>query len=782
MFTSTKNLEFGKIVAKLHEYAACSLGNEAISEIEITNDFDLINRALNETDEALLLLYRMGELPYGGISDIRPSVKRASISGLLQAPELLAIVNFIYGVSNIKQYLEKVYDQRLEVKYIHEYIDGMIHLKDLKKAISYCIDDNGRVVDDASSELKQIRTQIKVFESRIKDKLNSIIQTQKDVLTDAIITMRNDRYVVPVRVDKKNTFQGIVHDQSQSGNTVFIEPKGVVEANNKLNSLLHDEKREIERILRKLTEEVANFAGELYNNCEIAKKLDFIYAKAKYARNINAVKPHINNNGIIKIYKGRHPLIAMDEVVSNDIFLGEDYRALMITGPNTGGKTVTLKTVGIFTLMMQAGLLVPANENTTLAIFDNIFSDIGDEQSIEQSLSTFSSHMTNIVRIVNNISLNSLVLMDELGAGTDPKEGAALAISILDYFLERGARIIATTHYSELKTYAYNTKGVINSSVEFNVETLRPTYKLLIGIPGRSNALEISRRLGLNDKILIKAKEKIETESTDATNLINKLEDQGLYLEKLINENEVLRKALEQEKQELSETKQSLKNKQDDLINKAKMEAIAITCKAKKEADEIIQQLKEMKKNSQGYYKEHEVIDLKSRLNTDGLYEEETKEAKNVKILEPGDHVKVLTLNRTGTLIEKVNDDEWLVQIGILNSRISEKQLQFVESEIEKSIKKAKAKKVNIVKNTEPVGLECDLRGERYEEALIKLDRFIDSALLRNYHQVSIIHGHGTGALRKGVQEYLKTNSSVKEFRYGRDGEGGMGCTVVTFK
>jgi DNA mismatch repair protein MutS2 len=781
MYTSIKNLEFGKIVDKLHHYANCSLGNEAISEIEILNDEATIEQLLRETEEALRLVYQMGDLPFGGISDIRPHIKRASIGGILSSQEILAISQFIYGVNQIKVYLEKVYDHHLSVTHLNLYIDQLINLKDLRKKITICIDENGRVLDDASPALRSIRSQIKTMEGRIKEKLQSVIQTKRDVLTESIVTMRNDRYVVPVRVDYKNSFDGIIHDQSQSGNTVFIEPQAVVEANNKLNGLLNDEKKEIERILRQLTAEIAAYKDELQNNSELAKTLDLIYAKAKYAQSIDAIKPEINSNGIIKIYKGRHPLISRDEVVSNDIILGEDYQAMVITGPNTGGKTVTLKTVGIFTLMMQAGLLIPANEHTVLAVFDNIFSDIGDEQSIEQSLSTFSSHMTNIVKIVNNISINSLVLFDELGAGTDPKEGAALAMSILDYFLERGARIIATTHYSELKSYAYNKEAVINASVEFDVETLRPTYKLLIGIPGRSNALEISKRLGLSQVILTKAKEQIDTESTDVANLIHKLEDQALLLEKRIEENESLKAVLKRDQLNIDKKLKEFENRQDEMLQKARIEAASVVERAKKEADEVIQELKELKKTRQAEYKEHEIIELKSKLNTDAYQKKQTKLANNKKELTPGDSVRVLTLNRMGTLVEKVNDEEWLVQIGILNSRINQKQLQYVEDETEQNkLKKSKSSKVLV--KAQKGSLELDLRGERFEEAMLKLDKFIDTSLLSNYHQVSIIHGHGTGAIRKGVQEYLKKSKNVAEYRYGRDGEGGIGVTVVTFK
>src|SRR5690554_2649971 len=462
MNTSAKILEFAKILKKLNTYTNTTLGNDAISDIKILTDADEIEHLLLEVDEALKLLLRIGEAPFGGFSDIRPFVKRAIIGGVLSISDLVLIANFIYGTYQMILYLNRIEDEKIETKYISEYIKQLANINFLRKEIEGCVDSRGQIVDDATPKLKEIRSQISIIENRIKDKLNHIVNSKSDYLADSIITIRNERYVVPVKVEFKNTFGGIIHDMSQSGNTVFIEPKAVVELNNKVNNLLHDEKEEVEKILRHLTESVALSSDELLFNVEIIKNLDLIYAKAKYAREIDAVKPLINDKGKIKILKGRHPLINKDEVVANDIFLGDNYHTMIITGPNTGGKTVTLKTLGLFTLMMQAGLLVPANEQTELAVFDNIFADIGDEQSIEQSLSTFSSHMKNIINITNNITINSLVLLDELGAGTDPKEGAALAVSILNYLNERGSRIIATTHYSELKTYAYNSEKVVN--------------------------------------------------------------------------------------------------------------------------------------------------------------------------------------------------------------------------------------------------------------------------------------------------------------------------------
>lgn len=778
MKTVEKTLELDKILQKLKEYASTSLGIEAINEMKVSTDIDEINNKLDETDEALKLIVRIGNIPLGGISDIRQAVKRAQIGGVLSIEELVNISSFAYGVNQIKLYLDRVNSERIGSIYISKYINQLISLTNLRKRIDACIDNNGNILDDASPKLKDIRQQIKVLEARIREKMNQILSTKSSYLTDTIITIRNDRFVVPVRVEYKNTFEGIIHDISQSGNTVFIEPKVVVELNNRVNSLKHEENEEIYRILRELSEEVSNVANELLQDVMIVKQLDFIYAKARFALDINAIRPKLNDQGVIKIIKGRHPLIDPQIVVANDVFLGDEHQAMIITGPNTGGKTVTLKMVGLLTLMMQSGLLVPCNEESQLAVFDNVFADIGDEQSIEQSLSTFSSHMKNIINITNNITINSLVLLDELGAGTDPKEGAALAESILDYLLKRGARIIATTHYSELKTYAYNTDKVINASVEFDVETLRPTYKLLIGIPGRSNALEISRRLGLNEKIIAQASSRIETEKTDVSKLIMQLENQGLYLDKLINENEALKKELQSQILEYELLNNELTNQKDTLKEKAYEEARQIVRKAQKEANLIIEELKRIKKERVLDVKDHEISELKGKLRH--LIEQDTDEqlSSTSDILKPGDVVKVLTLNRTGELIEQVNEDEWLVRLGNLNSRIHKQYLELVKSsDAEK--KRKKEAEVRVIKKS-TAHLELDLRGERYEEAIIKLDKFIDEALINNISQVVIIHGHGTGALRKGVQDYLKKCPYVKEFRYGGEGEGGVGVTVVT--
>ncbi|ERJ13681.1 endonuclease MutS2 [Haloplasma contractile] len=780
MFTSSKTLEFEKILEQLKKYTYCSLGIDAIDEIEILNDRDTLDDLLTETDEALRLLYRLGDLPFGGITDIRPHIKRATIGGILNPNELLKISTFIYGSNQIRKYAAKMEQEQIESDKIVFYIENLFNLSDLSREINRCIDDFSNVVDDASPKLKDIRNQIKTNEARIKDRLNSILQSQKDLLTEQLITIRNDRFVVPVKVENKNTFGGIIHDQSQSGNTFYIEPKMVVEVNNRIQNLKNEEKREIEKILRELTLSVSEYVGELQENVYNIKLLDFIYTKAKYAKATNATKPTINDEGFVHLIKARHPLIPEDEIVPNDIMLGQEFTSIIITGPNTGGKTVTLKTLGLLTLMMQAGLLVPANEHSKLAVFDNVFADIGDEQSIEQSLSTFSSHMKTIINIVDNITINSLVLLDELGAGTDPKEGAALAMSLLDYFRKRGSRIIATTHYPELKTYAYNTEKVINASVEFNVETLKPTYKLLIGIPGRSNAFEISKRLGLNELVIEDAREKVDFEQTDVANLISQLETKGLQLEKLIDENEQFNQKLKQEKNTYQSKSLDIDRQKEKMIEKAKQEAASIIKSANQEAKEVINELKELKKGAKTNYKEHEVINIKSKLDSSKYYKQKEKVSKTSHQLKEGDQVMVLTFNRSGILIEQVNKKEWLVQIGALKSRVNNKHLEYIGKDDSNKIEKERT--VTVKRAKKKVTMELDLRGNRFDEAISRLDKFIDDSILNNFEKIYIIHGHGTGALRNGVRNYLKKSKYVKSFEYGREGEGGTGVTVANFK
>ena len=774
-------LEFHKIKQTVESLCASSLGLKRVALLMPSTDEKQVEYTLNQSDEALKIILALGEAPLGGVSDITEPIKRAKISALLSANELLSISRLLYAVSQLKAFSDRLTDIKVEAPIFMSQVDSLVSLNRLQSAINDCIDETGSVLDSASPELRTIRRAIQATESRIKEKLNQVVAERRNKLTDGIVTIRNERYVVPVRAEAKNTFGGTVHDQSSSGNTYFIEPKEVVDLNNKLQEYHVEERREIERILRALTEEVKKFVDELSVNVDVLSEIDFMFAKGKYARLIHGIRPKMNQKGIIRLVGARHPLIDARTVVANDIEIGDEYTTIVITGPNTGGKAVTLKTVGLLTLMAQSGLLIPAHASSQLAIFDHVFADIGDEQSIEQSLSTFSSHMTNIVRIMERLTVNSLILFDELGAGTDPKEGASLAISILDYVKVRGARTIATSHYPELKAYAYECDDVINASVEFDIETLSPTYRLLVGVPGRSNAFEISKRLGLKEAILEAARTRVETTKTELTDLITKLEDRGLELDREIQ-------GLQQQNQEVEQMRLDYERKiakfeaeREKLLEQIKKEAFENIRQAKEEAEQIVADLRQAKKAADLTIKDHELTEKLTALKASEAKQAEQfkRKARNKAPLKPGDEVMVLSLNRQGELIEQTKNGEWMVQLGMMKVNIKADDLEYLRKSVKK---KDTAKGKMIHKRRTDIGIQLDLRGERYEDAMLRLDKYMDEVLLAGYQTVTIIHGHGTGALRQGVHKYLKQNKHVASFRFGGAGEGGTGATVVELK
>ena len=774
-------LEFHKIKQTVESLCASSLGLKRVALLMPSTDEKQVEYTLNQSDEALKIILALGEAPLGGVSDITEPIKRAKISALLSANELLSISRLLYAVSQLKAFSDRLTDIKVEAPIFMSQVDSLVSLNRLQSAINDCIDETGSVLDSASPELRTIRRAIQATESRIKEKLNQVVAERRNKLTDGIVTIRNERYVVPVRAEAKNTFGGTVHDQSSSGNTYFIEPKEVVDLNNKLQEYHVEERREIERILRALTEEVKKFVDELSVNVDVLSEIDFMFAKGKYARLIHGIRPKMNQKGIIRLVGARHPLIDARTVVANDIEIGDEYTTIVITGPNTGVKTVTLKTVGLLTLMAQSGLLIPAHASSQLAIFDHVFADIGDEQSIEQSLSTFSSHMTNIVRIMERLTVNSLILFDELGAGTDPKEGASLAISILDYVKVRGARTIATSHYPELKAYAYECDDVINASVEFDIETLSPTYRLLVGVPGRSNAFEISKRLGLKEAILEAARTRVETTKTELTDLITKLEDRGLELDREIQ-------GLQQQNQEVEQMRLDYERKiakfeaeREKLLEQIKKEAFENIRQAKEEAEQIVADLRQAKKAADLTIKDHELTEKLTALKASEAKQAEQfkRKARNKAPLKPGDEVMVLSLNRQGELIEQTKNGEWMVQLGMMKVNIKADDLEYLRKSVKK---KDTAKGKMIHKRRTDIGIQLDLRGERYEDAMLRLDKYMDEVLLAGYQTVTIIHGHGTGALRQGVHKYLKQNKHVASFRFGGAGEGGTGATVVELK
>ncbi|MGE8206369.1 endonuclease MutS2 [Heyndrickxia sp. NPDC080065] len=778
-----KTLEYNKIKELLLEHASSTLGEDKINHLVPSSSFEEVLGMQAETDEAVHVLRLKGTAPLSGIYDIRPHIKRALIGGVLNPHELVQTANTIHAARTMKRFVEDLLENSVEIPILEEKAAQIVVLTPLEHKIKNAIDENGEILDGASEALRQIRQKLRSNESRIREKLESIIRSRNaaKMLSDAIVTIRNDRYVIPVKQEYRSNYGGIVHDQSSSGQTLFIEPQSVVELNNQLRELHMKEQQEIERILSELSADVAEVGEDLAVIVSVMGEFDFIFAKASFGKTIKATKPIMNNKGIIQLNKARHPLLPIDKAVPNDIGLGKDYTSIVITGPNTGGKTITLKTLGICTLMAQSGLQIPALDGSEVAVFKEVFADIGDEQSIEQSLSTFSSHMVNIVEILKQVDHESLVLFDELGAGTDPQEGAALAISILDEVYQRGAKVVATTHYPELKAYGYNRDGVINASVEFNVETLSPTYKLLIGVPGRSNAFEISKRLGLPEYVIQHAKSHIGTESNQVENMIASLEKSKRDAERERFEALDYRKEAEKLHKDLQKQMIEFYEQRDKMYEKAEEKAAKVVEEAKEEADEIIRELRKMRLNNHAAIKEHELIEARKRLNdaVPNLEKTTVKKSANKKHqFMPGDEVKVISFNQKGHLIEKIDGGQWQVQMGIMKMKVKESDLEFIQSQ-----KKVETKPLATVKGKDyHVGLELDLRGERYENALLKVEKYIDDALLAGYPRVSIIHGKGTGALRQGVQDYLKHHRSVKRIRLGEAGEGGSGITVVEFK
>lgn len=769
-------LEFDKIIDQLVDQAETSIGKERASDIQPDTSLEKVVRLQDETDEAAHVLRLNKTIPFGGIRDIRDSLKRSQIGGMLSATECLDVANTIYGGRQVKRFLQSLED---DLPILKGMVEDIFPLKEVEQEIRRCIDENGEILDHASAKLRSIRSQIRSLETRVREKLDSYTRTHSKMLSETVVTIRNDRYVLPVKQEYRAQIGGIVHDQSSSGQTLFMEPRAVVEWNNNLQQAFLHERQEMERILRKLSARIGDVADTLSNNIDILAEIDFISARAKLARLMKASKPKMNDRGIINMRQARHPLIPYDEVVANDIEIGKDYISIVITGPNTGGKTVILKMVGLCTLMAQSGLQVPALDGCELAVFQEVFADIGDEQSIEQNLSTFSSHMKNIVSIMEKVDENSLVLFDELGSGTDPSEGAALAMAILDEVISRRARVIATTHYPELKAYGYNRDNVVNASVEFDVDSLKPTYRLLIGVPGRSNALEISERLGLNPAIIQQAKSLIGIDSKNVENMIAALEKSQIAAEK--NYEEAYETLLESEKlrDELEREWRNFQHKKRELYEKAEEKAEQAIQKAREEAESIVAEIRKMK--TAVAFKEHEWIEAKKMLEeaqpqlVDGTISKETENEAGSGSLSPGDEIKLLSVNQQGVVLEKLSDHQYMIQVGMMKMKAKREDLQLIgkgRQEPEKTVTTVRGAKQH-------VKTELDLRGERYEDALRRLEQYIDDAMLSGYSKVTIIHGKGTGALRSGVQEFAKNHPAVSSFRYGKGNEGGSGVTIL---
>lgn len=784
---SIRVLEYIKIKEKLKKLATSWLGKDLIDELKPINGLNEVRDRLSETSEAVSIIIQKGSVPFGPIYDLARYLKVAEIGSYLYPGQLLEVGDTLRTARVLKNFI-KAPDLE-EFTPLQSLISNISTYKNIEDRIEEAIISADEISDNASHELKSIRRQIENKNSSIRNKLNSMInssRTQK-FLQDAIITIRQDRFVVPVKAENKRDVPGLVHDQSSSGATLFIEPMAIVEMNNELKELKLKEKAEIERILREISAEVGEVSENIKINQDILAKLDFVFAKAKLSIDMRAMEPKLNSDGYIRIKNGRHPLIDVKEVVPTNIWIGDKFNTLLITGPNTGGKTVTLKTVGLMVLMTQSGLHIPADYGTEISIFNQVYADIGDEQSIEQSLSTFSSHMTNIVEILKRASDRDLVILDELGSGTDPTEGAALAMAILTHLYDVGVKTIATTHYSELKQFALANEGVENASVEFDVETLSPTYRLLIGVPGKSNALEISRRLGLSEEIINKSKEFITNEDIEFEEIISSIESNRKTAEKERDEAIRLRLEVQKLKNDYEKNYQKLKNQKDREIREAKEEARTLLKETKREADEIIKELRDISKDV-GKERNKKIEELRKKMkgSIDALHEpvhfaEEISDSKPPKSVQSGDRVKVLNLNQEGTVLSKPNQSgEVSVQVGIMKINVNISNLRLLK-DTKKDIKKTSIGSI-MKSKTQTIRNEIDLRGKNIEESLIEIDKYLDDAYLSNLQQITIIHGKGTGALRKGIKEFLRKHSHVKAFREGVYGEGGSGVTIVDLK
>ncbi|EGQ2912875.1 endonuclease MutS2 [Staphylococcus pseudintermedius] len=774
-------LEFNKVKSLIEQEVISDLAIEKVKQLAPSSDYETVVHQMDEVDE-ISRIYNQYRLPsMSGLSRVQPYIKRSQIGGTLNVQELNAIKTLIQVQNQFKTFYNQLVEDEETVNY--EILDGQMQqlpvLTHLYQSIHQKCDTQD-LFDSASMELQSIRSRIAKTNQRVRAQLDRMVKSTSNQkkLSDAIVTVRNERNVIPVRAEYRQDFNGIVHDQSASGQTLYIEPSAVVELNNQISRLRSEEATEVQRILAELTAEVAEEAEACLISEQVMGHLDFLIGKARYAAKIKGTKPTFAVERQVYLPKAFHPLLDRDTVVANTIEFESSIQTVIITGPNTGGKTVTLKTLGLIILMAQSGLLIPTLDGSQLSVFDNVFCDIGDEQSIEQSLSTFSSHMKTIVNILEEANDKSLILFDELGAGTDPSEGAALAMSILDHVHGMGALVMATTHYPELKAYSYNREGVMNASVEFDVDTLSPTYKLLMGVPGRSNAFDISKRLGLGLKIINHAKSMIGQDEQEINEMIASLEknakrvdDHRIELDRLVRE-------ASQIHNDLSRAYEQYQNMESRLIEEAKDKANQRVKAAMEEADDILKSLRDMRDQKGAEVKEHELIDQRKRL-------EDQYEAKSIKQnvqkqkwdeIKAGDEVKLLSYGQKGEVLEVLSDEEAVVQMGIIKMKLP-------LSDLEKKEKaKEQPKKVVTRTNRSTVKMELDLRGYRYDEAMVALDQYLDQAVLSNYEDVYIIHGKGTGALQKGVQQHLKRHKSVATYRGGMPSEGGFGVTVATLK
>ena len=785
-----KTLEYDKIIHRLTGHAASAGAKERCEKLQPSSSLWEIERAQTQTADALRRVYQKGSVSFGGIRDIRGSIKRLQIGGILGMGELRQIMSLLETADKVKQYgAHENVDEKTDS--LDESFDFLDPVPALAKEIRRCILADDEMADDASPALFSIRRSMRQMNDKVHSTLTSMVNgAMRTYLQDAVITMRDGRYCLPVKAEHRSQVPGMIHDQSATGSTLFIEPMAVVKLNNEFKELLLKEQQEMEKILSDLSEKSAAWADQITGDYDILVELDFIFAKAMLAKEMDAVRPIFNDQRRIRIKDGRHPLLDPKKVVPVTVRLGDDFRLLIITGPNTGGKTVSLKTVGLFTLMGQAGLHIPAFEGSELGVFDNVFADIGDEQSIEQSLSTFSSHMTTIVKILKEMDTNSLVLFDELGAGTDPTEGAALAVSILDHLQKQGIRTMATTHYSELKIYALSTEGVENACCEFDVESLRPTYRLLIGIPGKSNAFAISSRLGLPDFLIEDAKTHLSAKDENFEDVIAELEHSRITLEKEQMEIQSYKEEIRKLRNELQRKQENIDQRREKLLKDANDKAAAILQEAKDYADETIKNFHKfgkanisIKDMEQQRSKLREKIDSAQSKSQSKNTAKPKKKVKADK-LHIGDKVRVLSLNLEGTVSTMPNaKGDLFVQMGILRSQVNINDLEYIgEAEQPYAAKSASGSGKIRMSKSALVSTEINLIGMTVDEAIGHLDKYLDDAYLAHVPSVRIVHGKGTGALRNAVQQQLKRSKYVKSFRLGTFGEGDAGVTIAEFK
>ena len=781
------SLEYPKIIERLTEKASSPMGKELCRKLQPSTDINRIRLMQTQTKDALTRLFQKGSVSFGSVKDIRGSLKRLEIGSSLGIMEILSVCALLENTSRVKAY-SRGDRSDLPSDSLDSMFEQLAPLTPLSSEIRRCILSEDEISDDASPALRQVRRNMKVTNDRIHTQLSGLVNgNARTYLQDSVITMRNGRYCIPVKAEYKGQVPGMIHDQSSTGSTLFIEPMAVVKLNNDMRELELQEQKEIEIILAGLSEQIAEEREAIALNLELMVQLDFIFARAGLAMDMNGSEPVFNEEGRVLLKKARHPLIPKKKVVPIDIRLGDDFDLLIITGPNTGGKTVSLKTVGLLTLMGQAGLHIPALDRSELALFHEIYADIGDEQSIEQSLSTFSSHMTNIVSFLEKADSRSLVLFDELGAGTDPTEGAALAISILSYLHDKGIRTMATTHYSELKVYALSTPGVENACCEFSVETLRPTYRLLIGIPGKSNAFAISSKLGLSDQIIERAKEQISEQDESFEDVLSSLEENRVTIENERLEIARYKEEIKTLKAQLESRQEKLDAQRDRILRQANEEAHKVLEEAKEYADQTMKLFHKFQKNNVDTSAvERERQELRKRMNKaekNMSDRQETKKPKKLltaKDIRPGDSVKVLSMNLKGTVGSRPDSKGFLfVQMGIIRSKVHLSDLELVDEPVitTPSLQKTGAGKIRMSKSAS-VSTEINLLGRTVDEAIAELDKYLDDAYIAHLKSVRIVHGKGTGALRKGIHDYLRRQKHVSSFRLGEFGEGDPFCGV----